>query len=140
MTPRSLLGIDYGEKRIGVAASDGSVAVPVAIVEHTSREKDLDRIADLARERGAEAIVVGLPLLSSGEEGEQARRCRRFGDALARRTGVPVLYHDETLSSVDAVAAAAGVAARGLRRSRPVDDRAAATILQSYLDLRERLR
>jgi putative Holliday junction resolvase len=141
VTPRSLLGIDYGEKRIGVAASDGSVAVPVAIVEHTSRPKDLERIADLARERGAEAVVVGLPLLSSGEEGEQARRCRRFGDALARRTGLPVLYHDETLSSVDAaVAAATAVPAGGPRRPRPLDDRAAANILQSYLDLQERLR
>jgi len=136
VTPRSLLGIDFGEKRIGVAASDGSLAVPVAIVEHTSREKDLERIADLARDRAADAIVVGLPLLSSGDEGEQARRCRRFGDALARRTGLPVLYQDETLSSVDAAAVPAG----GPRRSRPLDDRAAAHILQSYLDLQERAR
>lgn len=135
VTPRTLLGIDYGEKRIGVAISDGTLAVPVTIVDHTSREKDLDRIADLARERGAEALVVGLPLHSSGDEGEQARRCRRFGEALARRTGLPVRYHDETLSSVDAAAA---VAAGGARRGQPLDDRAAANILQSYIDARER--
>lgn len=134
VTPRILIGIDYGEKRIGVAASDGTLAVPVAIVEHTSRERDLDRIAELARERGAEAIVVGLPLLSSGDEGEQARRCRRFGEALARRTGLLVAYQDETLSSVDAAAA---VAAGGGRRG-PLDDRAAANILQAYLDAQER--
>lgn len=135
VTPRILLGIDYGEKRIGVAASDGSLAVPVAIVEHTSRERDLDRIADLARERGVEAIVVGMPLLSSGDEGEQARRCRRFGEALARRSGLPVLYQDETLSSVDAAAAVAG---GGGRRGQALDDRAAANILQSYIDAQER--
>lgn len=135
MAPRILIGIDYGEKRIGVAASDGSLAVPVAIVEHTSREQDLDLIADLARERGAEAIVVGLPLLSSGDEGDQARRCRRFGEALARRTGLPVAYQDETLSSVDAAAA---VTAVGGRRGQAIDDRAAANILQAYIDATER--
>jgi putative Holliday junction resolvase len=135
VTSRRLIGIDYGERRIGVAASDGALAVPVTIVEHRSRGDDLERVADIVREREASVIVVGLPVLSSGDEGEQARRCRRFGEALARATGLPVEYQDETLSSVEAEAAMAG--AGRARAAKSVDDHAAARILQAYLDERE---
>ena len=133
MTSRRLLGIDFGEKRIGVAVSDGSIAVPLTIVEHEGREADLARIAALAVDHEASSVVVGLPLLSSGDEGEQARRCRRFGDALARRVDVPVVYHDETLSSVTAVESALIGAGRPRRKTR-IDDLAAVNILQSYID------
>jgi putative Holliday junction resolvase len=129
----ALIGIDYGARRIGIAAADGRLAVPVAVIEHTTRDGDLDRIAAIARERRVEAIVIGLPLLMSGDEGEQARRTRRFGEALARRTGLPVRYHDERLSSFraeDDVASADGAT----RRRRPADDIAAAHILQAYID------
>jgi putative Holliday junction resolvase len=138
VTSRKLIGIDYGERRIGIAASEGALAVPVTIVEHTSRGDDLDRVADFVRERGAEAIVVGLPLHASGDEGEQARRCRRFGESLARSTGLPVEYQDETLSSVTAAASVRELPrVGGGRTARPVDDHAAARILQAYLDERE---
>ncbi len=137
MTSHRLLGIDYGERRIGVSVSDGEVAVPLTVVEHEARAADLERVADIAREQAVEAVIVGLPLLVSGEEGEQARRCRRFGEALARRVDAPVRYQDETLTSVSAeesVRALAG-ARRGSRvRGRPLDDLAAATILQAYID------
>lgn len=125
------MGIDYGERRIGVAVSDGDVAVPLTVVEHQGRAADLERIHDIAREQAVGAVVVGLPLLASGEEGEQARRCRRFGDALARRIDAPVRYQDETLTSVSARELAG--APRG-RRSRSLDDIAAANILQAYID------
>jgi putative Holliday junction resolvase len=138
VTPRRLIGIDYGEKRIGIAASDGALAVPVTILEHTSRGDDLDRVADIILEREADAVVVGLPLHSSGDEGEQARRCRRFAESLARSTGLPVEYQDETLSSVTAEAAVRELPGVGHgRHSRSVDDHAAARILQAYLDERE---
>ncbi len=134
-----MLGVDFGARRIGVAVSEGRVAVPLTIVEHESRERDLERVAAIAREREAGGVVVGLPLLMSGEEGEQARRTRRFGDALARRLDVPVVYQDERFSSVRAEEATADVqAARGRgHRSverRRIDDAAAAVILQAYLD------
>ncbi len=133
MTSRRLLGIDFGEKRIGIAVSDGSIAVPLTIVEHEGREADLARIAALAIEHEATSVVVGLPLLSSGDEGEQARRCRRFGDALARRVHVPIVYHDETLSSVTAAESLLVGAGRAHRKTR-IDDLAAVNILQSYID------
>jgi putative holliday junction resolvase len=134
-----LLGVDFGALRIGLAVSEGRVAVPLIIVEHENRERDLERVAAIARERLVAAVVVGLPVLESGEEGEQARRTRRFGDALARRLDVPVVYQDERFSSVraeDAVADAdlkpAGATRRGGKRH--IDDLAAAVILQAYLD------
>lgn len=138
MTSRILIGIDYGERRIGIAASDGTLAVPVTIVEHASRGDDLERVADIVRQREASAIVVGLPLHSSGDEGEQARRCRRFGESLARATGIPVEYQDETLSSVTAEAAVRELPRVGSgSAAKSIDDHAAARILQAYLDDRE---
>jgi putative Holliday junction resolvase len=132
------LGVDFGARRIGVAVSEGRLAVPLAIVEHRDRESDLRRVAELVRERGVDAVVVGLPLLMSGEEGEQARRTRRFGEALARRIEVPVVYQDERLSSFQAAEAGAPEAggARGGRRR--IDDVAATVILQAYIDATER--
>ncbi len=137
--PRRMLGLDVGDRRIGVAASDGQLAVPLAIIEHENRSADLDRVAAIAHEQEAQAIVVGLPITMAGQEGEQARKTRRFGDALARRVDVPVIYHDERMSTLQVVGAAGarvtGATSARKRREKPrIDDLAAAVILQSYLD------
>ncbi len=132
-----MLGVDYGAQRIGIAVSEGSIAVPLTIVEHQDRERDLARVALMVSEQAAAAVVVGLPMLESGDEGEQARRTRRFGDALARRIEVPVLYHDERFSSASAEHAMSDVIAhrgRSARGKRRLDAAAAAVILQSYID------
>ena len=130
-----MLGVDFGAQRIGVAVSEARIAVPLTIVEHENREQDLERVATIARERDVAAVVVGMPMLESGEEGEQARRTRRFGEALARRLDVPVVYQDERYSSVRAeeAMADAGVT-RGRGAKRGLDDAAAAVILQAYID------
>ena len=137
--PARMLGVDFGAQRIGVAVSEGRIAVPLTIVAHENREQDLERIAVIARERDVATVVVGMPMLESGEEGEQARRTRRFGEALARRLDVPVVYQDERYSSVRAEAAMADAGAvrgrasqRGAKRG--IDDAAAAVILQAYID------
>ncbi len=140
---RRMLGLDVGERRIGVAVSEGLLAVPLAIIEHESRDADLERIAKIAREREAQAVIVGLPITMSGEEREQARRTRRFGDALARRIDVPLIYHDERLSTQQVTGAAGGrVTGAGGRTAKRgakprIDDLAAAVILQSYIDSTE---
>ena len=137
-----MLGLDVGQRRIGVAVSEGRVAVPLTIIDHESRKADIDRIIDLAHQQEAGAIIVGLPLTMSGEELAQAKRTRAFGNALADRAPVPVIYHDERLSTAQ-VAGAAGRRDRARdpssvhparRRKVRVDDLAAAVILQSYLD------
>jgi putative Holliday junction resolvase len=135
-----MLGLDVGGRWIGVAVSEGRVAVPLTIIEHTNRTDDVGRVAAIATEERATAVVVGLPVDVSGGEGEQAKVSRRFGDALAKVVGVPVVYHDETLSTADVQG---GVGrrrgGRGSRSTKPrVDDLAAAVILQRYIDDLER--
>jgi putative Holliday junction resolvase len=126
---RRVLGIDFGERRIGVALGVGTLAVPVTIVEHTNRAADIDQIAKIAAREDVSAIVIGLPLAPDGGEGEQARLTRAFGRQLAEHIDLPIAYEDERLTSVDA-------APQG-RRGKHVDDLAAATILQRYLDAQE---
>jgi putative pre-16S rRNA nuclease len=125
-----LLGIDFGERRIGVGLSSGRIAVPLTIIEHRSRDIDLDQIVEIAMREEVTAVVVGLPLAPDGGEGEQARLTRAFGRQLAGRVAVPVVYQDERLSSLDAAPLD--------RRGKHIDDLAAAAILQRYIDALER--
>ena len=145
-TSGRLLGIDVGERRIGVAVSEGRIAVPLEIVVHQSRAADIERIANIAREQDVAAVIVGLPITLSGEERGQAKRTRAFGDQLAEALHVPVVYQDEGGSTAQVSDAAARRRDRprnassvhpARRRVKPrVDDLAAAVILQSYLDTR----
>jgi putative Holliday junction resolvase len=143
---RRLLGVDVGERRIGVAVSEGAIAVPLDIIQHTNRAADIARLVEIARREEVEAIVVGLPVSLSGEEHAQARLTRRFGEQLAEASTVPVVYHDERYSSVNAAAASDALPPEksvrrhpALRhRKQPLDDRAAAVILQSYIDTTEK--
>jgi putative pre-16S rRNA nuclease len=131
-----VLGVDLGDARIGVSISDpaGRVAVPLGTVHVGQPPGELRAIADLVRTHGVRRIVVGLPLLLSGESGTRAEHARAFAQALGQMLDVPVVLHDERLSTVEAERAlrAAGVRGRSTRRS--VDRSAATVILQSYLD------
>lgn len=149
MTPERLLGVDVGERRIGVAVSEGSIAVPLTIIQHTNRAQDIASIVEIAQRERVAAMIVGLPVSLSGEEHEQARLTRKFGAQLAEAAGVPVIFHDERYSSVRAEGDAellrpakperrAAQRSGTRRRKQHVDDRAAAVILQSYIDAQER--
>lgn len=135
-----LLGIDFGERRIGVAASDslGLTAQPVSVLERKSLAEDIAHIAELARRRRARGIVVGLPLNMDGSAGPAARRARRFATALRRELGLEVELWDERLSTVQAERALIESHERRTRRRQARDEVAAALILQSYLDARRR--
>lgn len=135
--PGRILALDLGEVRIGVALSDslGITAQPIGFVERVGSRKDLVRIAELAREHGVKRVVIGLPLLLSGDEGRAAALSREFKDGLERRTdGVEVVLWDERLTSVEAERSMIqGQVRRGKRRQK-IDTLAAVLILQSYLD------
>ena len=120
-----VLAVDHGEARAGVAASDpsGTIATPVGVVEPT----DADEIARLARERGADLVVVGLPVSLDGGEGGQARAAREFRDALAGRLDIPVETYDERLTTRLAEASS-----RSGAQAEP-DALAAAHLLESFL-------
>lgn len=128
------LGIDPGEVRVGVAASDseGRLAVPVETIPRA--HGDVERILTLAAERGAVQIVVGLPRSLSGAEGPAAARARTFAATLASSTGLPIVLFDERLTTVTA-SQSLRAAGRTSRNSRGVIDQEAATVLlQAALD------
>lgn len=126
-----LLGLDLGERWVGVAITDdtGVLAAPVQVLD--LRRVGLDAIARLAEERGVAGIVVGLPRTMAGEEGFQARRAREQAAQLAAHTDLPILFWDErfTTAMADEIAAR-----RGRRKGGQHDAVAAAILLQSYID------
>ena len=130
-----ILAVDWGERRIGLAVSDpeGIIATGIATLQVKDAESAVGRVADIAREREAERVVVGLPLLMSGERGDAAESAQRFADALAARTGLPVDTYDERLTSALSERRLREVGVRtGHHRAR-VDQGAAVALLESYL-------
>jgi putative holliday junction resolvase len=130
------LGVDPGERRIGLAVATDEVAVVLPLRTVPGGAGAVDTVADAAREVEAQEIVVGLPLKLDGTEGPAARRARAFGDAVGRRAGLPVTYWDERLTTVEADRALREAGMRGTRRRGVVDRNAAALILQGYVDSR----
>ncbi len=123
-----VLAVDPGDKRIGVAVSDPTrtVARPLTVLEHTSRDRDALAIGQLAAEHEAALILIGLPLDLEGEIGPQARKALRLADAVRGVSEIEVRTWDESESTVDAAASSAS--------NLPLDARAAAVILQDFLD------
>jgi putative Holliday junction resolvase len=130
-----ILAVDWGERRIGLAVSDphGIIATGLETLEVRSLEEALKRLSAIAGETGAERIVVGLPLLMSGERGEAARTAEEFATALGRRVGIRVDTYDERLTSTISQRRLREVGVRtGHHRGR-VDQGAAVALLESYL-------
>jgi putative Holliday junction resolvase len=131
------MGLDLGAARIGVAVSDEDRRIAIAIgTVHTGAPKDLRSIAALVRENGVATVVVGEPLMMSGEAGEAARHAREFADALRAVLDIPVELVDERLTTVEAERRLAGAGVDARRRRGVVDQVAATVILQAYLDAR----
>ena len=130
-----MLGIDSGERRVGVAICDalGVVATPLGLIERPRRAA-LAAIAEIARREGVEQIVVGLPLSLNESEGPQAQRARSFGRALKTTTRLPVVFWDERFSSIEADRRMIEAGWSRRRRDARRDAAAAAIILQDYLD------
>jgi putative Holliday junction resolvase len=124
-----ILALDHGAARCGCAVSDptGSLATPLRAIERPDTPKGLDAIAELARDTGAERIVVGLPVTLGGAEGAQAAAARSFAGRVAKAAGVPVELHDERLTTRQAERSGG---------SADEDSRAAAHLLESWLAAR----
>src|SRR5215212_9317006 len=140
--PRSM-ALDYGERRIGVAVSDPlrMIAQPLTTLQRRAGKRPpWAEITQLVQEHEVDEAVVGLPLNLAGDETDWTREVRQFGDDLARRTGLPVTFVDERMTSVAAERAVRGM---GLKRSEReqkerIDAAAAALILDAYLRQRDR--
>ena len=124
-----VLALDYGSARCGCALSDptGTLATPLDVVANPGSEQGLEQIAALVAEHGAERVVVGLPVSLSGEEGPQAAEARAFAARLAAAVRVPVETFDERFTTA---------LARRTPVRRPEDSRAAAHLLDGYLQTR----
>ncbi len=131
------LGLDLGSRRIGVSVSDsaGTVATPVETLERSAwTSEDHRGIADLVAEWEAEIVVVGLPLSLDGTVGPAARSVLDEATRLTEALPVPVVTHDERLTTVSAQRSLVLQGLAGPARRRVVDQVAAAVILQAWLD------
>lgn len=136
-----ILGIDYGERRVGLALSDptATIAQPLpTLTRRRGKRPPVQAVADIAREHDVAMAVIGLPLTLEGTESDWTAEVRAFGNALADRAGIPVDFIDERFTSVRAEQA---VRSSGLRKSQReektrIDAAAATLILQAFLDRR----
>lgn len=135
-----VLGLDVGERRVGIAISDptGTVVRPLNTLVRGSREEDMAAISALVAEHDVGLVVIGQPLSLDGTQGPQARRTARYADMLAEGLPVPVVPWDERFSTVIAEEILGESRSKKKRRRAraegQVDAIAAAVILQSYLD------
>lgn len=131
-SPNAFLGLDVGDSRIGVAVSrSGVIAEPLATITRLGRKRTLDTLEEMVEAHGVGVCVVGLPLLESGVEGEQAEKTRAFARSLARRLpALEIVFHDERHSSGHA----REIIGKKTREKGAIDRVAAAVILQEWLD------
>lgn len=131
-----ILGIDHGNVRIGIAISDesGSFARPLTIITHVSRAEDAETICRIGEEEGCAKIVVGIPYDSDGTEGPRARSVLRFVEQLRSVCKLSVMTWDESFSTKDVISTSLQMNKSQTSRRTAMDDKAAAMILQNYLD------
>ena len=133
-----VLGLDVGDKRIGVAISDAEniLATPLTTIERSSEDAAaLKAIADIIRERKVEMVIAGLPYSLNGTIGPQAARTLSFIEVLARNIDVPVETRDERMSTVAAQQMLRQSGKNSMQMKGKIDSAAAAYILQGYLDI-----
>ena len=133
-----IMGLDFGERSIGIAISDesGWIASPRDTLRRSNLKKDMAKLTELARGEGVEEILVGMPLSMDGSEGPQARKVTAFIQSLRQHSGLQVRPWDERLTTVAAERALLEGNVSRARRKKVVDQVAAVVLLQSYLDYR----
>ncbi|HUI53237.1 MAG TPA: Holliday junction resolvase RuvX [Terriglobales bacterium] len=143
----SILAIDYGRARIGLAIADGEarIAQPLSTLERINRNEDMRRLREIVREHGVHQIIVGLPLRLDGTRGEMAEEAERFANRLRKQLGINVELRDERLTSWEAERLMEEELGKKFRESNSarkknstdevtVDSMAAAVILREYLE------
>ena len=133
-----ILGVDLGKARTGVAVCDKSelLASPVEVVNEHNRERLLERVAQLAKARRAEQIVVGLPRNMDGSEGPRAQKSHKLADTLRAIVPIPVELWDERQTTVSAANILSENGTYGKKRKDVLDAVAATVILESYMAYR----
>lgn len=134
-----ILSVDYGDKRTGIAICDKfeMLASPVCVLTEWNAETLADKIIDIATEKKAEQIVIGLPKNMDGSKGFRAEACEELGDIIKGKCNIPVAFWDERLTTVSAHRILSDNNVRGKKRKNVVDAVAAEIILQNYIDSRK---
>ncbi|MGV2829217.1 Holliday junction resolvase RuvX [Myxosarcina sp. GI1(2024)] len=136
----SALGLDVGKKRLGVAGCDGTglIATELTTIYRTSWAKDLEQLKAIVAARKATILVIGLPYSLNGTIGPQAEEVQKFAERITQELQLPVEYVDERLTSVEAETQLKTQKRFSTRDKGAIDRRAAAIILQQWLDMRRR--
>ncbi|MBD2498715.1 Holliday junction resolvase RuvX [Nostoc sp. FACHB-280] len=134
----SALGLDVGRKRIGVAGCDrtGLIATGITTIERSSFERDVEQFQNIVHERQVEILVVGLPYSMDGSLGFQAHQVQKFATKLSKALKLPIEYVDERLTSFQAEQMLIAENLSPSRHKGLIDRKAAALILQQWLDSR----
>lgn len=130
------MGIDYGDKRIGVALSDllCIISSPYEVFINKGEEESLKHLNKIIKENDVDEIAMGLPLNMDGSEGERARLHREFGQKLSDFSGVTVHFVDERLTSAEAEEILISSGVRREKRKELIDKLSAQIILQTFID------
>lgn len=133
-----IIGLDVGDRRIGVAISDelGITAQGLEVIETSGNGKDIERILELIKKYNATQVVLGLPVNMNGTIGPRGELTKKFGDKLKKFTNVTIDYWDERLTTVVAEKALIEADLSRKKRKGVIDKLAAVLILQNYLDYR----
>ena len=136
MNETRVLGIDYGDVRMGIAVSDlmGWTAQGVETIHRKSLEQDLARIGELIREYAVDRIVLGFPKNMNNTVGPRGEMSQQFAETLKEQFGLPVTLWDERLSTMAAERMLVSADVSRKKRKQVIDKMAAAIILQNYLD------
>ena len=134
------MGVDYGDKRIGVALTDALciISSPYEVFQNLSPEQSLQHLNDLIKQFNVDEVAMGLPLNMDGSEGERAKLHRQIGQKLSELSGVKVAFVDERLTSAEAEEILIESKVRREKRKELIDKISAQIILQTYLNQTKR--
>ncbi len=134
-----ILSVDYGDKRTGIAVCDKleMLASPVTVITEWNSNALAEKIVNIAEEKHAEQIVIGLPKNMDGSEGFRADACKELGELIKAKTDITVTFWDERLTTVSAHRILSETNVRGKKRKNVVDAVAAELILQDYIESRK---
>jgi len=132
------MGLDFGEKRIGVAISDpsGLIAQGIDVIQRKDPERDILRLREIIDSYGVERIVIGMPKNMNGTLGRKAEEVQEFMELLKDEFDIPLMTWDERLSTRQAERVLIEADMSRAKRKKVIDRMAAVVILQSYLDSR----
>ena len=139
ITHGKYLGVDYGDKRTGLAECDisGLIAGGIGTISEGGMRKTAQRVAEEAEKRSCKKIIIGLPKNMDGSEGPRADVIKAFGALLGELTAIPIDYYDERMTTMVAYRFLGETGTYGKKRKETVDTLSAQIILQNYID-RER--